>query len=121
MIVRFFISGYYNNYNVCGCSEEAVTHLTAAHPIPFFQWICGFDGGAAGRQLPTQCLRSCFYKVEFLYLLFRNAILLVDLWCGSLACCGKAIARACALGAVKEAIAYSMAALLLAGKLGTFI
>ena len=30
-------------------------------------------------------------------------------------------ARARALGAVKEAIAYSMAALLLAGKLGTFI
>ena len=29
-------------------------------------------------------------------------------------------ARARALGAVKEAIAYSMAALLLAGKLGTF-
>ena len=33
MIVRFFISGYYNNYNVCGCSEEAVTHLMAAHPV----------------------------------------------------------------------------------------
>ena len=29
--------------------------------------------------------------------------------------------RACALGAVKEAIAYSMASLLLAEKLGTFI
>ena len=49
----------------------------------------------------------------------------VDLWCGSLACSEEAYCslngRARALGAVKEAIAYSMAALLLAGKLGTFI
>ena len=31
--------------------------------MPFFQWICGLDDSgiyAAGRQLPTQCLRSCF-------------------------------------------------------------
>ena len=35
--------------------------------------------------------------------------------------CGLWYARARALGAVKEAIAYSMAALLLAEKLGTFI
>ena len=44
MIVRFFISGYYNNYNVCGCSEEAVTHLMAAHPV---------DGGIPNAILPV--------------------------------------------------------------------
>ena len=33
MIVRILICGFYNDYNVCGCSEEAVTHLMAAHPV----------------------------------------------------------------------------------------
>ena len=50
----------------------------------------------------------------------------MDPWCGSLAYMQREgncplNARARALGAVKEAIAYSMAALLLAEMLGTFI
>ena len=57
---------------------------------------------------------------------FGYANLPVDPWCGSLAYMQREgncplNARARALGAVKEAIAYSMAALLLAEKLGTFI
>ena len=89
---------------------------------------CGILWHAAGRQLPTQCPRFC--EAELLIIFFRVSIWKchspVDPWCGSLAYMQREgncplNARARALGAVKEAIAYSMAALLLAEKLGTFI